>query len=154
MSKLFGGLLNLEGRVPSWISWVRNFFSWVFRRSNFFSCGYFVGPIIFSSRYFVGPKFFIVGISWVQNFSRGHFVGSKVFLVFLGYNFFSRANFVIQRFSVVGCVRKSDRKQKCINTSQTTYSIQNWFQQLSVLFMLEVTSSTKLVALLSSFQSY
>ena len=39
------------------ISWVQNFFSWVFSGSNIFSCGYFVGP-----------KFFHVYVSWVQNF--------------------------------------------------------------------------------------
>ena len=33
-------------------------------------------------------------------------------------------NFEIQRFSVVGWMKKSDRKQKCINKSQTAYSIE------------------------------
>ena len=49
--------------------------------------------------------FFLVHISWVQIF----------FLV---------VNFEIQRFSVVGWMKKSDRKQKCINKSQTAYSIE------------------------------
>ena len=71
------------------ISWVQNFFSWVFLESKFFSRGYFLGPNfflvvfrrfknfsggcflgskIFSEGYFVGPKFFLVGILWVQIF--------------------------------------------------------------------------------------
>ena len=29
--------------------------------------------------YFMGPKVFLPGISWVQTFPRGRFVGSKVF---------------------------------------------------------------------------
>ena len=45
------------------ISWVSNFFLWVFRESQSFSSGYFVGQ-----------KFFLVGISWVQNnLSYGEF---------------------------------------------------------------------------------
>ena len=67
----------------------------------------------------VGPKFFHVGISWVQIFSRGYFVDPVVFLM---------ANFVIQRFPVAGCMRKSDRKQKYRNKSQTTYSYLHRFQ--------------------------
>ena len=147
MSKIFRNLLNLEGRVPSWISWVvchRGS-----RGSEIFFREYFVGLIFFLVGILWVQLFFLVGILLVQKFLSWVFRGSKIFLVgtlwvqkffswvFLGYNFFSQANFVIQRFSVVGCVRKSDRKQKCINTSQTTYSIQNWFQQLSILFMLE-----------------
>ena len=62
-----------------------------------------------------------VGISWI--FFSWVFRGSKIFLVvhgpkfffswvFRGSQFFCEANIVIQRFSVVGCMRKSDRKQK------------------------------------------
>ena len=83
---------------------------------------------VFSLRYLVCPKFFLVGISWVQIFFSWRF---------LGFNFFVVANFVIQGLSVVGCMRKSERKQKYINTSQTAYFIPNRFQQLSVLFILE-----------------
>ena len=57
------------------ISWVQDFFSWVFRGSEICFRGYFVGPTFFlvgifrgskilSCRYFVGPTFF----SWVWNF--------------------------------------------------------------------------------------
>ena len=45
------------------ISWVPNFFSWVFRGSQTFSRGYFVGTKFFSS-VFRGPNFF----SYFQNF--------------------------------------------------------------------------------------
>ena len=99
--------------------------------------------------YFAGSTLFLVVILWIQNFfskvfsefkffSRGYFVGLIFFLV---------ANFVIHIFSVVYCMRKSDRKKKYTNTSQTAYSIPNqfkhrdiispWFQQLSVLLILE-----------------
>ena len=52
----------------------------------------------------MGPKF----ISWV-------FHGSDIFFLMI--------NFAIQRFLVVRYMRKVDRKQNYINTSQTTYSI-------------------------------
>ena len=145
MPNFFRSLLNLAGRVPSWISWVMCHRG--SRGSEIFFREYFVGQFFFLW-VFCGSNYFFVGILLVQNFLSWVFRGFKIFLVgtlwvqkffsyFLGIIFFSQANFVIQRFSVVGCVRKSDRKQKCINTSQTAYSIQNWFQQLSVLFMLE-----------------
>ena len=87
-------IVSLVGLVPSClcgyfvgprffvvdISWVRYFFSWVSRGSKIFFRGYFEGP-----------TFFLVDFSWDQNF----------LLV---------ANFLIQRFLVVGCMRKSDRK--------------------------------------------
>ena len=76
-------VLNFMGHVQSWISLV------IFRGSEFFYRGYFMGPIFF----------FFVDISWVQ-------------FLFVAY-------FVFQRFLGVGCTRKSDRKQKYINTSQT-----------------------------------
>ena len=62
------------------ISWVLNFFSWVFRGSSIFYRGYFVGP-----------KFFLVSISWIQIFFSGVFHGSNFFLV---------ANFMIQDFQL------------------------------------------------------
>ena len=108
------------------ILWVQDFSSWVFCGLKFFSHGYFVGPKFFSQVFraetfsrgcFMGPKCFLVGISWVQ--------------------FFFVPNFVIQRFSVVGCMRKSHRKQKHINRFPIAYFILSRFQQLSVLFLLE-----------------
>ena len=50
------GLVASCRRAFVGISWVTNFFAWVFRGSQFFSRGYFVRP-----------NFFLVGISWVQN---------------------------------------------------------------------------------------
>ena len=102
-----GYFVNLEG-----LSWVQKFFSWLFRGSKFFSSGYFVNPKFFS-RVFRGPKVFLLVISWVQIFFSGVFRGSKIFC---------RGYFVVQRFSVFGCMRMSDRKQKHINTSKTAYS--------------------------------
>ena len=94
-------VLNLVGHVPSWVSCIychRTIVPlWVFHGSNFFSLGCFVSS-----------RFFLVGISWVHFFS----------LV---------ANFAIQRFSVTGCMRKSDRNYKNLNASQTSYSIPNRF---------------------------
>ena len=101
------------------ISWVQSSFLWVFRGSRSFSRGYFVGL-----------KFFLVGISWVQNFCRGyswvrnffswvfswvrnflvHIRGSEIFfLVSISWVqfFFLVVDFVIQRFSVAGCISKS-----------------------------------------------
>ena len=49
------------------ISWVPNFFTWVFRGSE----------IVFRG-YFVGPNFFLVAISRVQNSSCGCFVGTSL----------------------------------------------------------------------------
>ena len=48
-------------------SWVRNFFSGVFRGSKIFTRGYFVGL-----------NFFLVGLSWVQSFFSWVFRGSKI----------------------------------------------------------------------------
>ena len=62
------------------------------------------------------------------------------------------ANFMIQRFSVVGCMRMRGKKQTEINTFQTDHYIPNRFQQLSVLFI--GTSSTKLAMLLRRFHFY
>ena len=104
--------LWVVGRVPSWIQCDRAIVpSSVYRRSNIFTRGFlwfqsffsavFRGSSIFSGGNFVVPKLFLVGISWIL----------KLFLsVFFGYGFL--ANFMIQRFSVIDCVRKSVRKQK------------------------------------------
>ena len=89
-------MLSFVGLVPSchWafvgISRFESIFSRIFRGSQIFSRGYFVGPKvffvgiswvrkffslvfresqIFSRGYFVGPKFFLMGILWVQIFS-------------------------------------------------------------------------------------
>ena len=122
--------------VPSW-----------FRGFKFFSRGYFVGPKfflvgilwvkIFSHGYFVGPKFFSQ-VFRAETFSRGCFMGPRCFLVGISWvHFFFVPNFVIQRFSVVGCMRRSHRKQKHINRFPIAYFILSRFQQLSVLFLLE-----------------
>ena len=91
----------------------------------------------FPPGYFMGSKIF----SWVfrgsKNFFWWLFRESKI--VFRGYSvgpiFFLVANFVIQRFSIVSWTRKSDTKQKYINTSQTAYSSANQFHQLSVVYI-------------------
>ena len=132
-------VLKFMGRVPWWVSWVYCHCaivpSWGFHESDNFSRGYFVGL-----------NFFLMGVSWVQNFfswvfhgyelfSRGYFVGPKFFRVdFSWVHFFIVANNVIQKFSVVCLMRKSDRKQKYINSSQALNSIPN---QLSVMCILE-----------------
>ena len=72
--------------------------------------GILLDVTLFLNMIFRVPKFFVVGISWVQ-FS------------------FLEANFMIQRFEVVGCMRKSDRKQKCIHASQIAHSTPNKFLQ-------------------------
>ena len=74
-----------------------------FRRSRAIVPLCLPGPEIFSCGYFVAPKVFLVGISWVQNFFS---------CIFCGSNFFFVADFIIQRFSVAGCTRKSDKKWK------------------------------------------
>ena len=87
-------------RAFAGISWVWNFFLWVLcgsklflvgiRASEIFSRGFFVRPNFF--RRYTWSEFFLVGISWVQLF----------FLVI---------DFVIQRFSVAGCISKSDKNR-------------------------------------------
>ena len=79
--------------VPS--SLVQNVFSWVFRVSQIFSRGYFVGP-----------RFFLVCISWVKNIFSWVFRGSP--------KFSPVGNFVI--FSCWSHGRKWHR-----NISQTIY---------------------------------
>ena len=104
----------------------------MFRGSEIFSCRYFVVPKCLFRRYFVGQTFFLVGISWVPNFSRGCFVDLK----YLSWVFHGSS------------IKKSDRKQKYINTSQTTHSIPNRFQQLQAL------SFVPLVFLVICFQLF
>ena len=52
----------------------------------------------------MGQKSFLAGILWVQNFSCGYFPGSNIFSrgYYVGAILVFVANFVIQRFSVVG----------------------------------------------------
>ena len=77
-------------------------FSWVqiilagIRGSKILFRGYFVGQKS-SSWLFVGPEIFLVGTLWIQNFLRGYLVGPISFL------------FKIQRFSIAGCMSKSDK---------------------------------------------
>ena len=102
------------------ISWVQNVFSWIFCGSKIFFRGFFVGPKFFSwvfywslfflvgslwvqiFLYFVNPKFFLVGILWGQSFITWVFHGSDTFFLMI--------NFAIQRFLVVRCMGKIDRK--------------------------------------------
>ena len=80
-------------------------------------------------RYFVDLTFFLVGISWVQNFLSWVFRRSKTFFRrYFVSPFFFVVNYLIQRFSVAGWMR---------NTSQIAFSISDRFQQPSVLFILE-----------------
>ena len=107
------GLVGLVPRAfvsPKYFSvgifWVWHFFSRVFRGSKIILagirgskilfCGYFVGQKS-SSWLFVGPEIFLVGTLWIQNFLRGYLVGPISFL------------FKIQRFSIAGCMSKSDK---------------------------------------------
>ena len=104
--------------------------SWGFRGSKIFSRAYFV-ILNFFSGVFRGSKIFFVGIlcfqyffswlfCWSEFFSLGYFVGLKLFLVGIScVQFFFMANFMIQRFSVAGCMKNNDGEQKYRNTSQT-----------------------------------
>ena len=72
----------------------------------------FVGLVPSFHQASVGPIFSLVGISWVQIFSRGYFVGSNFFLVgilwvqhflswvFRGSKNLSRGYFVVPKFSL------------------------------------------------------
>ena len=84
---------------------------------------------------FVGPKFFSCVFRGSEVFICGHFVVPKFFLV--GFQLLDFQILGFWNFQFFGCMRKSDRKQKYINTSQTKYSISNRFMQLLVLFILE-----------------
>ena len=112
-------------------------------------CGCFVGLMFFSRGNFVGPKLFLVGISWVQIFFSWIFRVSEDFSreCFVGPIFFMVAKFVIQRLSVSDYMRRSDRKQKYTNTSQTEY-FQIDFNNCQFYLYYKGTSSTKSVMLL------
>ena len=109
------GVLNFDGRLPS-----RGLFGLV--------------PL----RY----RVFLV-VSWVQNFFLvfskvficGHFVVPKFFL--LGFQLLDFQILGFWDFQFFGCMKKSDRKQKYINTSQAKYSISNRSTQLLILFILD-----------------
>ena len=93
--------------------------------------------------------FFLVGISWVQNFlvgirgseifSCGYFVGQNFFLVsilwtqFFPYHWFRASE-------NLGCwlYEPEWQKQKYQNSSQTTDSFLNWFQQLQTVYIRKV----------------
>ena len=94
-------VLNFVGSVPSWfslvqchhafvgISWVPNFFLWVFVGSKFFSRAHLVGPKFF----LVGIRafeIFLVGIYGSESFPLGYFMSPVFFssCVFRGFNFF------------------------------------------------------------------
>ena len=116
LSKFFlWSALNFAGGVAMChlvfvaISWVQIIFSWVFRGFKLFSRGYFVGL-----------KCFLVGISKVQNFFSWVFLGPEIF--FVGSKFSLLGNFII--FSCWPHEKKWRR-----NTSETTYSFPNRFQQ-------------------------
>ena len=105
------GLVPLRHRAFVGISWVPIFFSWVFRRSQIFSCGYFVGP-----------KVFLVGISWVQSFFSWVFRGSKI-------------SSHVENFVNFSC--RPPEKKWHRNMSQTLHSIPKRFQQVWILLILE-----------------
>ena len=93
----------------------------------------FVGLMLSCHRVFVG-------ILWVLKFFSWLFHGFKIFSggYSVGLFFILVANSVIQRFSIVRCMRQSDRKQQYINTFRTAHSIPDRFQQLPALFILEM----------------
>ena len=147
----FMSVLNFVGHVSSWPSCLhgRIFFSWVYRGSENFSNGYFVGPRVssqafhgsnfFSRSYFVSPKFSLVGIICgfkiffrgsfvVPKFSSWIFYRSKIFLVgilwvqilFLWVFRWFNFLFIVAYFVIRGSsVFGSIRKY--INTSQTAF---------------------------------
>ena len=79
------------------ISWVLNFSPWIFHGSKVF-LWVFVCP-----KFFLvdvrGSEFFFVSICGSEVFSREYFVGSFFLLV---------VDFAIQRFSVAGCMSKTE----------------------------------------------
>ena len=107
------------------------------RRSRIFSRGNLVDPKLFLVRISWVQTFFSWVFCWYKDFSCEYFVGPNFFFLCISWGqFFFSANFVIQRFSVVGCMERVT-ENKYINTSQPVYSIPKRFQQLSVLFILE-----------------
>ena len=88
-------IVDLVGLVPSYhhmflaISWIRNFFLWLF-----------LGLETLSDMEFLRPKFFLVGILWDKIFFAWVFGGSKIFLswVFCGSDFFSSWLFSRSKF--------------------------------------------------------
>ena len=63
--------------MPSWVSWVSCHRAIMTSWSEFFILCVFGVSKFFSHGYFVGPTFFLVGISWVQHFSREYFGGLR-----------------------------------------------------------------------------
>ena len=103
---------------PVGISWVQKFFSRVFRDSQFFSRGYFLGQ-----------RFFLVGISEVKDFFSWVFLRSKIFSrgYLVGPDFFSRDYFVAPSFFLVRSkfylVGRKKSGQRCMY--ETGYSCSN-----------------------------
>ena len=120
-------VLNFDGRLPS-----RGLFGLVPLR-------YCVFSVVQNFFFFVGPKFFSCVFRGSEVFICGHFVVPKFFLV--GFQLLDFQILGFWNFQFFGCMRKGDRKQKYINTSQTKYSISNRFMQLLVLFILERCSA-------------
>ena len=116
------GLVSSLHRDFVGISWVQNFFSWLFRGPKTFSRGYFVGlkcgSEIFSHGYFVGQNFFLVSISWIHLISCRWFRDSKILSCWLH--------------------EQEWKKQQYKNTSETTCFFLNWFKQLSTLYIRKV----------------
>ena len=85
-----------------------NLLCWVFCGSKIFSCGNFLWPEYLSRGYIVGINVFLVGTLWVQNFFLWVFLGSALYYrgYFVGPIFFIVAIFMIQKFSVVGCIKR------------------------------------------------
>ena len=137
-------IVSLVGFVPSChgafvgISWIQSFSRGYFLGPKFFLVDiswvqiffrrYFVGPKFFSW-VFVSPKFFLVSISRGQIFFSCAFFGLEIFscVYLVGLIFFLEIDFVIQRFSVAGCMSKSNKNRNNRNTSQTAYSFLNRF---------------------------
>ena len=79
----------------------------------------FRGSEISSRGHFVGTKFFLVAISWVRNFFSQVIGGYKLF-----YQEHFLANFIIQRFSFFGCMRQNGRRQKYIKNLKSRIRFQ------------------------------
>ena len=60
------------------------------------------------------PELFLAGILWIKKFFSKVIRGSKIFSCenLVGPIYFFVDNFVIQRFSFVGCIGKSERIQR------------------------------------------